>query len=94
MHLGSKDVVKLPYGRFGIWIAFNSSPITEATGTQQRGRKDALAVPCWLLCRNADTLIIRGLRMNFSRETEEWEYLTTFHSSWGCLHNQTVFAVM
>ena len=40
------------------------------------------------MCRNADTLVIGGLRMNFSRETEEWEYLTTFHSSFGCLHNK------
>lgn len=66
MHLGSKDVVKLPYGRFGIWIKYpNSSPITEATGTQTERKKGCLLRPCWLLCRNADMLIIRGLRMNF-----------------------------
>ena len=57
MHLGSKDVVKLPYGRFGIWIAFNSSPITEATGTQTERKKGCSC--CALLaavqkCRHVD----------------------------------------
>ena len=64
-------------GKAAIWEVWyfgqRSIPpqLQKQQGLRQRGRKDALAVPCWLMCRNADTLIIRGLPMNFSRETEE-----------------------
>lgn len=59
MHLGSKDVVKLPYGRvLIIWIAFNFLPNYRSNRDSDRKEKDVLlrlAVCCarnghvWLL---------------------------------------------
>ena len=52
---------------------FDSSPTTESIGTQTERKKGFSSCACWLVCRNADTVITRGLPgWNFSREAEEW----------------------